>query len=483
MEEEDIMIFKRISLKPVCLAGFAAMVFVSVPAEAETLREALAAAYNSNPDLLAARAQQRSIDENISTAVSNWRPNVSGQVQFFQSDASSQTIRSTDDTVVSDNKVDGFNESYSARIDQPIFRGLRSLNQYKGAKAEVFAGRANLLSTEQLVLLDAVTAYMDVLRDEALVRLSDNNVQVLTRQLEATSDRFRVGEVTRTDVAQAEAAVAGAKSSLIQAQATLQGSRAVYRRIVGMFPGTLEDAPALPPLPQSEDVAVEVALDENPLVVSARYVEKAAQYSVKQAKGGILPTVNGFADFTRRESPSVTFDPLANQFVGAGNTSESYRYGISIDIPLYQSGAEYADVRRAKQINSQRRLQIVSAERQVMQNVRVAWENYRASQASIEATSSQVRANEIALEGVRQEASVGARTTLDVLNAEQILLDSRVNLVTARRNEYVAGFGVLEAVGRLNAVSLALPVDLYDPEEYYKSVKWKFVGWGTGGQE
>lgn len=482
------MIFKRVFLKPIFLkpiglAGLAAVLFASAPAGAETLRDALAAAYSSNPDLLAARAQQRSIDENIASAVSNWRPNVSGQVQFFQSDSSSRTIRSTDDTIVNDNSVDGFNESYTARLDQPIFRGLRSLNQYKGAKAEVFAGRANLLSTEQLVLLDAVTAYMDVLRDEALVRLSDNNVQVLTRQLEATSDRFRVGEVTRTDVAQAEAALAGAKSSLIQAQATLEGSRAVYRRIIGMFPGTLETAPELPPLPESEDIAVDVALEENPLVVSARYVEQAAQYSVKQAKGGVLPSITGFADFSRRESPSVTFDPLAGQFVGAGNTSESYRYGISIDIPLYQSGAEYADVRRAKQVSSQRRLQIVSAERQVMQNVRVAWENYRAAQASIEATAAQVRANEIALEGVRQEASVGARTTLDVLNAEQILLDSRVNLVTARRNEYVAGFGVLEAVGRLNAVSLALPVELYNPEEYYKSVKWKFIGWGTGDQD
>ncbi|GAK32214.1 outer membrane efflux protein BepC [alpha proteobacterium Q-1] len=448
--------------------------------QAETLREALATAYNSNPDLLAARAFQRSIDEAVPTAISNWRPSISGQVQMFESDISSTTIRSTDGSIVNDNDFSGSNDAYSARIDQPIFRGLRNFNQYKGAKAEVQAGRADLLSTEQQVLLDAVTIYMDVLRDEAVVRLNDNNITVLTRQLEASNDRFRVGEVTRTDVAQSEAALAGARSTWIRSQATLDGSRANYRRIIGMFPGTLESAPELPPLPQSEDVAVDVALAENPLVVSARFTEKATKFDVNEAKGAVLPTVSAFADYARRESPTLTFDPLPNTFVDASNTNENTRYGITIDIPLYQSGAEYSAVRRAKQINNQRRLQVVSAERQVMQNVRIAWANYRAAQASIEATEAQVRANEIALEGVRQEASVGSRTTLDVLDAEQILLDSRVNLVTARRDEYVAGFAVLEAVGRLNAASLALPVDLYKPEEYYSDVKWKIIGWGTG---
>lgn len=229
------------------------------------------------------------MDEAIPAAISNWRPNISGQIQLFESDISSTTVRGTDGTIVNDNDFNGSNEAYSARVDQQIFRGMRNFNQYKGAKSEVMAGRANLLSTEQQVLLDAVTAYMDVLRDMAVVRLNDNNVQVLTRQLEATQDRFRVGEVTRTDVAQAEAALAGSRSTRIQAQATLETSRAIYRRIIGMYPGTLEDAPELPPLPQSEDMAVEVALDENPLVVSARHVEQAAKYDVKEAKGGVLP--------------------------------------------------------------------------------------------------------------------------------------------------------------------------------------------------
>lgn len=472
-----LMKMKRITLAACALA------VVAMPASAETLREALAAAYNSNPDLLAARAQQRSVDEAVPEAISNWRPSVSGQAQLFNSDSTSTTVRSGDGTIVNDNSFEGRNENYSVQANQPIFRGLRNFNQYKGAKAEVLAGRANLLGTEQQVLLDAVTAYMDVLRDEAVLRLNENNIQVLTRQLEASRDRFRVGEVTRTDVAQSEAALAGAVSARFQSQATLQASRSSYRRIIGDFPATLEDAPQLPPLPEAEEAAVEVALSENPLVIAARFTERAAGYDVKEAKGAVLPTLSAFADYTHRESPSQTFDPLQNQFVGASNTFESTRFGLTLDVPLYQSGAEYSAVRRAKQVASQRRLQIVSAERQVMQNVRVAWENLRAAESTIESTSAQVRANEIALEGVRQEAAVGARTTLDVLDAEQVLLNSRVNLVTARRNQYVAGFGLLESVGRLNAVALDLPVTLYSPEEYYQSVKWKFVGWGTGDSE
>ncbi|GAB4124595.1 MAG: TolC family outer membrane protein [Rhodothalassiaceae bacterium] len=452
-------------------------------ASAETLREALAATYMSNPDLLAARALQRSIDESVPAAISNWRPSINAQAQLFRSDSTSQTTRSSDGTLVNDNTFQGRNETYSIQGNQTIFRGLRNFNQYKGAKAEVMAGRANLLGTEQQVLLEAVTSYMDVLRDEAVLNLNENNIQVLTRQLEASRDRFRVGEITRTDVAQSEAALAGAVSNRFQAQATLQRSRSNYRRVVGDFPGTLEQAPELPALPASEDEAVEIALAENPLVIAARHTERAASYDVKEAKGAVLPTLSAFADFTHRESPSQTFDPLLNQFVGATNTFESTRFGLTLDVPLYQSGAEYSAVRRAKQVESQRRLQIVASERQAMQNVRVAWENLRAAEASIESTAAQVRANEIALEGVRQEAAVGTRTTLDVLDAEQVLLDSRVNLVTARRNQYVAGFELLEALGRLNAVSLDLPVTLYDPEGYYDSVKWKFIGWGIGKSE
>jgi len=467
---------RRRTLLPALVA---AAVMSSLPAQADTLREALAAAYNSNPDLLAARAQQRSTDEQVPTAISNWRPTISGQVQIQDVENNSIATLSSG-RVVADTTAKGRAETYSAQISQPIFRGFRNFNQLNGAEAQVKAGRANLLSTEQTVLLDAVTAYMDVVRDEAVLRLNENNVKVLTRQLEATQDRFRVGEVTRTDVAQAEAALSGAVSQRIQAEATLATSRASYRQVIGKAPGTLEDAPPLPPLPATEEAAIEVALAENPTVRAARLNEEAARYDVAESKGQLLPTVTANASISRSDRPiGSQFDPVTGLFLSASAVSENTNLGITLNVPLYQSGSVYSDIRRNKQIRSQRMLEIAAAERLVIRNVGVAWENYRAAQANIEATRSQVRANEIALEGVRQESQVGARTVLDVLEAEQTLLDSRVNLVSAQRDEYVRGFELLESIGRLNAVSLDLPVELYDPRKYYSQVKWKFVGWGT----
>jgi len=460
-------------------AVVAAGLWGTIPAQAETLRDALAAAYNSNPDLLAARAQQRSVDEAVPTAVSNWRPNISGQVQITDTETNSTATLSSG-RVVSDTTAKGRAETYSAQITQPIFRGFRNFNQYKGAKAEVEAGRANLLSVEQTVLLDAVTAYMDVLRDESVLRLNENNVKVLTRQLEATQDRFRVGEVTRTDVAQAEAALSSAVSQRIQSEATLATSRAAYNQIIGKFPETLDDAPPLPPLPATEEAAIEIAVAENPAVVQARFNEQAARYDVAESKGALLPTLDANASISRSDRPiGSQFDPVTGLFLSAGAVSETTNVGITLTVPLYQSGSVYSDIRRSKQVRSQRMLEIAAAERLVVRDVRVAWENYRAAQATIEARRAEVRANEIALDGVRQESSVGARTVLDVLEAEQTLLTSRVDLVTARRDEYVRGFQLLQAVGRLNAVALDLPVELYDPRDYYDHVKWKFVGWGT----
>lgn len=448
------------------------------PAGAETLKEAMALAYDSNPDLLAARAFQRSIDEQAPQAVAGWMPRGTYTNQKFSSKNFSQTVRQ-DGLLINDNEFSGSNDSKTFRGDLDIFRGFRNINNYRSAQASIEAGRADLIGTEQQVLLDAVTAYMNTLRDEAVLELNDNNVQVLQRQLEATQDRFRVGEVTRTDVAQADAALAGAVSARIQAEAQLQGSRAVYRRIIGNFPGSLQEDPPAPPLPESEEVAVEIALEQHPAVVSARYDERAARFDVAEAKGAILPTISGFVQRNKGNSPSQTFDPALNEFVGATNQRKGTQWGLTFSVPLYQGGAEYSAVRQQKQIRSQRMLQIASAERLAMQNVRVGWENYRAARARIESTASQVRANEIALDGTRQESTVGARTVLDVLDAEQVLLNSRVDLVTAQRDEFVAAFALLEAIGQLNALSLGLPVEVYDPTGYYDKVKWKLIGWDT----
>lgn len=458
---------KRLMLKRALLAG-AALTALVMPnlAAAESLQEALAAAYSSNPDLLAQRAAQRAVDENLARANANLRPTIQGQGNIARTNRKSAQGQLTNTT----NSTDRF---YQGQVVQPLFRGLRTWYERKEAKAEIMAGRADLLNTEQQVLLDAVTAYMNVIRDQAVRELNEGNVQVLERQLEATRDRFRVGEVTRTDVAQSEAALAGAQAQLIQAEADLESSRATYRRVIGRYPGTLEPAPELPNLPGNEDEALTIALDGNPIVLAAEFTEEAAEKAITVAKGQMLPTLEAQAGISRSVG---TFGPFTQE-----TTTKSV--GAQFRWPLYQGGAVQSDVRRAKQVQSQRRMEIFAAERQVMESVRTAWEQYRAAQSSIESTESQVRANEIALDGVRQEALVGSRTVLDVLDAEQALLNSRVDLVTAQRNEYVAAFQLLSSIGRLNAVALDLPVEVYDPTTYYDKVSGKFIGWDTDAVE
>ena len=232
----------------------------------------------------------------------------------------------------------------------------------------------------------------------------------------------------------------------------------------------------MPLLPASEEDAVAVGLQQSPVLIAAREDEEAARHGVREAKGALLPTVGARAQYSRRAGVSPQFG--VDGFVGVDFSSTRKSVGAQITVPIYQSGAEYSAVRRAKQTRSQRMLEIAAAERLVVQNVRNAWEQYRASQASIESNNSSVRANEIALEGVRQEAAVGSRTTLDVLDAEQELLDARVNLVRAERDEVVAAFRLSAAIGGLDAQSLELDVNYYDVSENYRDVKWKFLGFG-----
>ena len=443
--------------------GLGAMGF-SAMAQAEGLKDALAAAYASNPDLEGQRAVLRATDEGMARARAGFLPNVAGSASITR-----QNVQDENGSTLTE--FNSTNKSYQMRADQSVFRGFRDINSRREAKSLVKAGRAQLLSVEQDVLLQAVTAYMDVLRDEAVLELNTNNVEVLKRQLQASQDRFRVGEITRTDVAQSEARLAGSMSARITAEANLAASRATYRRVIGDAPGSLQQPPALPPMPANYDDALSVAFAENPNVFIAKHNEKASRHAVSSAKGSILPSVDAFAYIQRSEG---SFGPFAGDRV-----TDTKAVGAQVRIPLYQSGGEYAEIRRSKHVNSQRRLQIVAAERRVRSDVKTAWEQYRASVASITSSSSQVNANTIALDGVRQEAAVGSRTTLDVLDAEQELLDSRVNLVRAERNQYVAGFSLLGALGRLNAVSLDLDVEVYDPKEYYGDVSWKFLGWGV----
>ena len=428
-------------------------------AASDTLQGAMVTAYQNNPVLQAQRAGLRATDEDVGQALSGWRPRITGSASYQKEN--------------SDNFFSGESETinpktYGVEIEQPLFRSFRTITATREAKSLVKAGRSQLLSVEQQVLLDTVAVYVDVRRDQSVLDLRRNNVQVLNRQLDASKDRFEVGEITRTDVAQSEARLSGAVSSRIGAEAELSASRAAFRRIVGDMPGSLQPPPPLPPLPGSEEEAVEIALAENPDLEAARRAEEASRHAIHAAKSELGPEIGLVAGYSRSEDTFVD-----------GFASDSKSITVRATVPIYQSGAVSSRIRQAKHVNSQRRIEVLQAEREVREAVRNAWEGLRAARAIIEASNAQILANEIALEGVRQEAEVGSRTTLDVLDAEQELLDSQVDLVLAERDAYVAGFQLLTAVGRGTATALGLPVDLYDPERNYRRATNTWFGWSV----
>lgn len=448
-------------------AALGALLF-SGPANAESLFDALASAYQTNPGLLAERAGLRATDEQVPQALAGWRPSITatGTYGSVETDSSSSIPLAGFGGKQTFDPMTG-----QVSVSQNVFTGGRTLYGARQAESSVMAGRENLRNVEQDVLLTGVTAYMDVVRDLAVVELRRKNVEVLQRQLEASQDRFRVGEITRTDVAQSEARLSLSESNLIRAEAALTASRAAYERAVGHAPGSLEKAPPLPALPQSEAEAMQFAIAVNPALEAARHADRAAQHAVTVAKGGLLPTVSVDASYEHSEEPSST-------------TARSTTTSVlgTIRIPLYQSGSQYSAIREAKHLESQQRLLMADTQRQVEEAVRNAWEQLRATRAAIASNREQVRANEIALDGVRQEAQVGSRTTLDVLDAEQELLDSQVSLVSAERDEYVAAYSLLSATGQLSARDLGLSVQLYDPTDNYDDVKHQLIGWGTNDE-
>lgn len=418
------------------------------PAQAESLNEALVAAYTSNPTLMAERAGLRATGESVWQARAGWMPTVSLQGAI----GTQESTNKTSDVVI---KADP--KSGAAVISQPIFRGGATYYGTRSAKAQTRAAEANLRSVEQQILLDAVTAYYDVLRDISVVELSGNNVQVLERQLQAAQDRFRVGEITRTDVAQAEARLSGSRSRLTQSEATLTASRSAYERVIGHMPidmGEIGSLPEIAVLPKSEEEAISTALQSNPTLQSVRDREEASREGVKATRGALLPQVSLQGSYNYGEDQQ-----------GFDIERETTSITGQVVVPLYQGGAAWSRLRQAKQVNSQNRIQIAETQRRVKEGVINAWEGLRSTQATIVSSQQQVRANEIAFDGVQQEAQVGSRTTLDVLDAEQELLDARVTLVGARRNEMVAAYALLSAIGRLSVGDLGLAMAVEEPED------------------
>lgn len=424
------------------------------PANAQSLQDALVQAYQSNPTLDAARAQLRATDELLPQAKAGFLPTVTANGSASRNLQKNGPV----DTYWTEKTV-------GAEIVQPIFRGGRTVASMSRAEALIQAQRASLLSTEQSVLLAAAQAYSDVVRDEAVLQLTINNEQVLKRQLEAANDRFRVGEITRTDVSQSESRLALSTSNRIAAEGALNASRATFARLIGAVPQGVKQAAALTGLPASLDATIALAEQNNPQVQAAKFSERAADAAVDQVAGELLPTVSLVGSYSRTWDRPGTLGDLDNGAIIA-----------RVSVPIYEAGGTTARVREAKQTASQRRIQIDEAVRNARETGIRAWEALSTARASIKSRNEQVRAANIALEGVRQEATVGSRTVLDTLDAEQELLNAQVELVRAQRDEVVASFQVMAATGQLSVGSLGLPVQAYDVEVHYNSASSKIWG-------
>ncbi|WP_420820382.1 TolC family outer membrane protein [Sphingobium terrigena] len=439
-----------------CLAG---------PAMAETLQGALAKAYASNPTLTGARAGQRATDENVPIQKAGGRPAADVSASFSES-----ILKPTISFTSPQRTVNA-----QAQLSVPIYSGGSVRNGVKAAKVRVEAGQANLRGTEASIFSQVVGAYMDVIRDSAIVSLNQANVKVLEVNLQATNDRFEVGDLTRTDVAQSQSRLALAQADLQTVQANLITSRENYIALVGEAPDMLEPPPVLPGLPATPDLAVQVALADNPDIASAKKAREAARYDVRVAKAGNLPILSAFtqAGYTNY------LDTLENGTAGGGSQiNKQAQAGVQLSIPLYQGGRVAAQVRQRQAQESQAIEQEIQVERGVIAQARAAYASWQASLQAIESNQKAVDATSLSLEGVRAENSVGSRTILDILNAEQEALNARVQLVSARRNAYVAGFSLLAAMGHAEADDLGLASGaLYDPMVNYDRVKGKWFDW------
>jgi outer membrane protein len=470
----------RLPVGAAFVSAFLVIAACGRPACAETLEQALTDAYLINPVLNAERARLRATDEQVALAKAGLRPFISGEADWNyvnqNSDRSGLTGRSSSapsganaiDLSAAGISTDGVTHphGYSVQLTQPLFEGFQNLNAIRQAKSTVQAARESLRSVEQTVLLDAVTAYVNVVRDAAIVRLRENDVTVLTEQLKATKDRFDVGEVTRTDVAQAEARRSEALSTLAAAQANLKTSNAAYEQIIGHPPGKLETPPSIRGLlPSSLDDAMTLGDGENPIILAAVYQEEASLYAVQQIMGELLPTATLHAQYSKRfdQSPQVS-------------EIETTTVTGRVDAPFYQGGGVSARVRQAKETNNQLKKEVEDARLRVHADVIANWGILQSSGPAIASAKAAVDANKIALTGVREEEKVGQRTTLDVLDAQRELLNSQIGLVTALRDRVVAEYSLYAAVGRMDAQTLGLPVPYYDPLEHYDIVKNKWFG-------
>ena len=437
------------------------------PAAADTLKEALAEAYATNPTLAAQRAQLEGTDANVALERANGRPTANGSALY------SEFIKPQGNSVTAPERQFGANISLSV----PIYAGGSVENSIRASKQRVEAGRADLRGTESAIFNQVVAAYMDVIQNEAIVELSRGNVDVLTINLEATRDRFEIGDLTITDVAQSQARLSVGTSDLRTSRANLISARENYIQLVGSAPDDLQPPPPLPGLPASPDQAVEIALEHNPDLIAARERLQAAGFDIEVANASRLPRVEGFLE----SGYSNFLGSLTSDTPGfaLSQAQTNATVGVRASVPLYQGGRPVALERRAQAASSAALEQAVATERSVIAQVRSAYASWQASLAIIDSTLTGLDAATLALEGVRAGNSVGNRTILDILDAQQELLRVQVQLVTARRNAYVAGFSLLAAMGRAEARDLGLDEigPLYDPVANYDRVEGEWWDW------
>jgi outer membrane protein len=431
------------------------------------LAQALASTYSNQPALQAERAKLRATDENVPQALAGWRPTVVMAGTAGYGDGMSRTYvgsippwRNT--------QTDRLIGTAQTTLTQPLYTGGRTQANVNRAKNQVMAERAILINQEQTSFTNTVNAYVNVIQTQQLLALQINNEQVLAKQLQATNDRFRVGEITRTDVAQAEAALAGATAQRQTAEGNLQTARGVFQQVIGYYPpgDLIEPQPLALPV-KNEQEARAIAANNNPQVVAALFNESASKDAVDVAFAQLLPQVS---------LQGQVFQ--SNNAAARSSQSNGYQAVVQLSVPVYQGGSEYAAVRQARQTAQQNNRLVDDARRTAVQNAVQSWETLAAARASAASTRQAIRANEIALEGVEREAIVGSRTTLDVLNAQQALLNSRVTLVQNLSQLVIASYQVAAAIGRLTARDLHLPVPLYDETAYYNAVKDRWAGLG-----
>ena len=443
------------------LAACALPLTVQADGKPESLADVLVEAYLTSPEIAAQRATIRVAGESAVQAKAGLRPTVTGTASI---EVEASEFRSG---LGPGSQVE-VPTALNLQIIQPIYTGGSAENAVTAAERRISGSELDLLDIERTILLNAVTAYLDVRRDQSLVRVARNNVKVLSEQLAAANERFEVGEVTRTDVEQARARLAAARSSLAANLGTLENSKDAFRRAVGRAPGKLSPPPPIPELPKSEEAAIALGLQRDPTLRSAQTEREATSFDIKSAIGNLLPQVSVQGSATQ----------TGDLFDGDDVNTRQAAVGLFVTVPFYSGGANYSAVRQAQAAADNAASDIVTVARDVKQAVGLAWSNLRVARAQIKAGKLEVRAAQLAFEGVEEEAKVGARTTLDVLDAEQEVLDARAGLITAQRDEYVAAYQLLQAMGLLSIDHLGL--DLGEAEtqaDYYESVRERYFGY------